>query len=202
MSIDFRSDPIGPRTKGWKTPPRSPRTRLVPGWEPRPEFGAGQGPEDYLSLIPPVELPTPAEPYDWGAIRSAVFPDGLTPAPEPEAPSEPLPTMVPADRADRAAAARAPRGARLTSRRLGETRGQACCLSVRSIQGGRCPRPALACFKPPRARPLPQRALRQRYAPRRGAQAPALRASRSLSARCCPRRRTWRARRVSRGKSW
>ena len=89
MSIDFRSDPIGNRFKGWKQPAYNPRTKLVSGWEPRPEFGAGQSegllPDATQPLVPDDEagLPPPL-PYDWGAIRAAVFPQGLGPAPDPD----------------------------------------------------------------------------------------------------------------------
>ncbi|HEY1295460.1 MAG TPA: glucosaminidase domain-containing protein [Chloroflexota bacterium] len=102
MAIDFRSDPLGQRTKGWKVPPYTPKTRLVPGWEPRPEYGAGQelmpgaledalfGPTamPVVPLVPPVEPePEPqAPPYDWSAQRAQHFPDTLGPPPAPRPP--------------------------------------------------------------------------------------------------------------------
>lgn len=61
MAIDFRADPVGPRVKGWV--PRGPaKVKLVSGWEPRPEYGAGQmgaGDDWYLdpSLNPQVTQP-------------------------------------------------------------------------------------------------------------------------------------------------
>ena len=78
MAIDFRSDPIGRRTKGW-VPRGEGKVKLVPGWEPRPEYGAGQ---DETEVDPTQPDPTPA-PY-WQHTAHLPTPSTLpTPPPDP-----------------------------------------------------------------------------------------------------------------------
>jgi cell wall-associated NlpC family hydrolase len=89
VAIDFRADPVGQRTKGW-VPRGQGKLKLVPGWEPRPEYGAGQA----------------LEAGDGGAPADAQPP---SPPADPDLQAhlgggwKPPPTPVPADQPDRVA---------------------------------------------------------------------------------------------------
>ena len=93
MAIDFRADPIGQRIKGWQ-PRGQSKVKLIPGWEPRPEYGSGQadpfGPDDPENFTQPPAPPRPPVVADQADRAAAV----TTPT-TPTAPTTPAPTPPP-----------------------------------------------------------------------------------------------------------
>src|SRR5215831_3297890 len=81
MAIDFRADPTPPRTKGW-VPRGQGQVKLVPGWEPRPEYGAGQ-------IGDPFD-PQGGDPESYPAPPD--LPPSISPSTPPPLPSVPKPT--------------------------------------------------------------------------------------------------------------
>jgi len=91
VAIDFRADPLGSRVKGWQ-PRGQGSVKLVPGWEPRPEYGAGQigdpfdpqggDPESYTA--PPA--PPQPQPMDNPPAGQPPAPTPLQPVPKNTAP--------------------------------------------------------------------------------------------------------------------
>src|SRR5215831_15983428 len=103
MAIDFRADPTPPRTKGW-VPRGQGQVKLVPGWEPRPEYGAGQigdpfdpqggDPESYPA---PPDLPPSISPSTPPPLPSVPKPTpSVYSSPQTQALSSPTPSPAPA----------------------------------------------------------------------------------------------------------